>query len=262
MPTPTSARDFSDSDSDADSGPNGVEDGIDATAQPAKPSTSPRRLDEDNLPGTLTHRSSTTAIGSMEAWEEKLQQGNGHSGTPPPASTAAETRDAGSAAADEPVKATVPTYSSREASSARRASVVQLQERKGSIKKLMRMFTRNKDQSTSDEQQAEEVEDGTEDGTEVRPTSPTTEAQEFAQRMAHIPKEDPVGVDEEGRPQFTYRELVRRNSCKELSMLEPAALEENLCDAEFLMHFNMDKEAFRRLPKWRRDDRKKALRLF
>jgi len=108
--------------------------------------------------------------------------------------------------------------------------------------------------------------------------------------------QDALGVDAQGRPQYSYEELVRRNllkgalldfsgegegdigsvSASEDVSTEPslvanvsavrvfnqANLEQFLEDGEFSARFGMTKEAFAKVPKWRQAEIKKALQLF
>jgi len=78
-----------------------------------------------------------------------------------------------------------------------------------------------------------------------------------------IKPEPSIGTDPKtGRILYSYNELVRRNYLKEFDTVDHQDLEEHLSDGEFLIRFNMTKEEFRRLPKWRRTERKKNLMLF
>jgi hypothetical protein len=109
--------------------------------------------------------------------------------------------------------------------------------------------------------------------------------------QAQASPQDALGVDAQGRPQYSYDELVRRNllkgalldfSCEgegerdcasastELSIgnasavrvFNQANLEQFLDEKEFLHRFGMTKESFSMVPKWRQAEIKKALQLF
>ena len=113
--------------------------------------------------------------------------------------------------------------------------------------------------------------------------------------QAQASPQDALGVDAQGRPQYSYDELVRRNllkgalldfSCEgegegerdcasasastELSIgnasavrvFNQANLEQFLDEREFLHRFGMTKESFSMVPKWRQAEIKKALLLF
>jgi hypothetical protein len=75
---------------------------------------------------------------------------------------------------------------------------------------------------------------------------------------------------------FSYHELVRQNYLKGFrsssassSKAGPSSplidfqnIEEHLTDGEFTVRFNLTKEEFRSLPKWKQTERKKNLMLF
>jgi hypothetical protein len=87
--------------------------------------------------------------------------------------------------------------------------------------------------------------------------------------LAELPPEAPLGHDSQGRPLFSYRELLRRNIVKG-DWLDPAlhaglsqaCLEQFLVDNEFEVRFGMSKDEFSRVPKWKRDEQKKKAGLF
>lgn len=80
---------------------------------------------------------------------------------------------------------------------------------------------------------------------------------------ASATEEGPIGIDEDtGRNYYSYQELVRRNQVKEYGDVNQTELEEYLTDGEFFVRFNMSKEDFKKLPRWRRVERKRALLLF
>ena len=61
---------------------------------------------------------------------------------------------------------------------------------------------------------------------------------------------------------YSYHELVRRNHVKDYGDVVQTELEEHLTEGEFFVRFNMSKEDFNSLPRWRRVERKRALLLF
>ena len=81
--------------------------------------------------------------------------------------------------------------------------------------------------------------------------------------------EGPVDHDEQGRPLFSYRELVRRNLVKG-EWLDPerhaglgqGCLEQYLVEHEFAARFGMAKADFAKVPRWKQAEMKRALQLF
>lgn len=64
------------------------------------------------------------------------------------------------------------------------------------------------------------------------------------------------------RKLYSYHELVRRNYMKSYGEVVQTELEEYLTEGEFFVRFNMSKQEFQSLPRWRRVERKRALLLF
>jgi hypothetical protein len=107
---------------------------------------------------------------------------------------------------------------------------------------------------------------------------PAEESERLARYLAMIP-EEPDGFHENGKPIYSYNELVRRNMLKLYGEVAQTHLEDYLSDTEFSLRFNMSRvrshashslvarlirfqEALAALPKWRRNEKKKTLRLF
>eukprot|EP00997_Jenningsia_sp_PLL12_P009996 NODE_7098_length_473_cov_59.818396_g6283_i0.p1 GENE.NODE_7098_length_473_cov_59.818396_g6283_i0~~NODE_7098_length_473_cov_59.818396_g6283_i0.p1 ORF type:complete len:96 (-),score=9.58 NODE_7098_length_473_cov_59.818396_g6283_i0:185-439(-) len=82
-------------------------------------------------------------------------------------------------------------------------------------------------------------------------------------QYASSKEEGPIAVDETtGKNLYSYHELVRRNYVKSYGDVVQTELEEYLTDGEFYVRFNMGKEEFASLPRWRKVERKRALMLF
>lgn len=57
--------------------------------------------------------------------------------------------------------------------------------------------------------------------------------------------EYPVGHDPiTGQPYYSYKEIVRRNYCKDFNGLNPQHLELYLADEDFYIYFNMTKVSY------------------
>lgn len=61
---------------------------------------------------------------------------------------------------------------------------------------------------------------------------------------------------------LSYKELVRKTLMKEYSGVDKICLERSLTDEEFYSVFQMDRDAFYQIPKWKREEAKKKLYLF
>jgi hypothetical protein len=73
---------------------------------------------------------------------------------------------------------------------------------------------------------------------------------------------EPLSVNEAGEPQFSYRELLRRNFRKDYGELKQAELQRYLTNDEFLVVFQKSKADFELQAKWRQADQKKKALLF
>jgi hypothetical protein len=70
------------------------------------------------------------------------------------------------------------------------------------------------------------------------------------------------GMDDEGRPLFSYQELLRRKHQRDYDGVVASSLESHLTDTSFETVFRMDKASYAKIPQWKKTSLKQKALLF